>query len=99
MQLVVVYAPSAGSAGTVPYLDKAVHLIVFAAAAATAVRTRLPLAPVIGALLAHAVVSEVIQAYALPARSGDVLDALADMVGTLAGLFVAQRWWRRDSLA
>lgn len=40
-------------------------------------------------LVAHAVLSEVIQATLLPARSGDPLDALADIVGVGLGLVVA----------
>ncbi len=39
--------------------------------------------------VAHAVVSEVVQATLLPLRSGDPRDALADVVGVGLGVLVA----------
>ena len=85
VQLVVLYAPRAPSTGGVPGVDKVVHLLVFAAVAWTgrAAGVRLPL--LVGLLLAHAVVSEGLQHWLLPGRSGDWRDAVADATGVLVG--------------
>ena len=86
VQLVVLYAPRAPSTGGAPGVDKAVHLLVFAAVAVTgrAAGVRLPL--LVGLLLAHAVVSEAVQHWLLPGRSGDWRDAVADAAGVLVGV-------------
>jgi len=86
LHLVVLYLPRAPSTGGIPLLDKAVHLVIFALVGVTAVRAGLPRPAVLAVLLAHAVVSEVIQATLLPDRSGDPLDSLADGVGVLVAL-------------
>jgi VanZ family protein len=92
VQLVVLYAPRAPATGGAPGIDKLVHVLIFAAVGVTAVRAGLPLHPVLGLLLAHAVVSEVLQATLLPGRSGDGWDVLADLAGVLlAWLLVARR--------
>ncbi len=91
MQLSVLYAP-AGSGGDPPaYADKVVHLAVFAAVAWTGRRVGIPSRPLLLALVAHAVVSELLQRTLLPGRSGDLLDVVADIVGAVAGLVVAGR--------
>ncbi len=91
VHLVVLYAPSAGGGGQVPGLDKLVHALVFGAVAVTGRRAGLSVPPLAALLLAHAVLSEVLQAALLPGRSGDPLDALADGVGALLGLAVPLR--------
>ena len=62
LQLVVLYAPSSPSGGGVPHLDKAVHAAVFAAVAWAAPRAGVPVVATAVALVAHAVLSEVVQA-------------------------------------
>ncbi|NHC45271.1 VanZ family protein [Motilibacter aurantiacus] len=89
LQLVVVYTPSSGPGGGVPYLDKAVHAAIFGLVAWSGLRLRLPAAALLGVLGAHAVISEVLQGTLLPRRSGDVLDAVADVVGIALGALVA----------
>jgi hypothetical protein len=91
VHLAVLYWPRPpDTAGSVPGLDLVVHVAVFAAVALCAVRAGLRPAVVVGVLLAHAVVSELLQAYAVPERTGDWRDALADAAGTLVGVLAAR---------
>lgn len=91
VHLVALYLP--GRAGSVETgdLDKLVHVALFAAPAAVgellggAVRRRLPLL-----LVAHAVVSELIQAQFIAHRSGELLDVLADLLGVLLAIVVVR---------
>ncbi|GAA1988781.1 hypothetical protein GCM10009817_33060 [Terrabacter lapilli] len=97
-QLLVLYWPVVTVEGPVSWTDKVVHLLVFAVPtyavgrALGSVRT----AVVIFAL--HAPVSELVQHFALPGRSGDPWDAAVDLVGVAiaaAALVVrrpARRW-------
>lgn len=90
-QFVVLYAPRVPSAGGgVPGLDKAVHLVVFAAVALTGLLSALPERWLIPLLLAHAAVSEAIQHLMLPDRSGDAVDVLANAAGVLLGWALAR---------
>jgi hypothetical protein len=63
-------------------------------------RTGLPGRPLLAALVAHALVSEVAQGVLLPQRSGDPVDAVVNLFGTLLGWFGAirpvrsRRGWR-----
>lgn len=97
VQLAVLYAPSVPPVtGTqIPGVDKLVHAAVFAAVTAAALAAGLPFVPVVAVGLAHAVVSELLQHLALPARSGDPLDVLADAVGVVLGARLAQVLLRR----
>ena len=91
VQLLVLYAPHApAAAAAVPGADKVVHLAVFAAVTFTALRAGLSAALVVGFGVVHAVVSEVVQHTLLPGRSGDPLDAVADVLGVLAGVALAR---------
>jgi hypothetical protein len=83
VHLVVLYAPRAPAGPGLPWLDKAVHVTIFAAVGVTAVRAGLPSRPVLVLLLAHAGVSELVQAWWLPHRRGDPLDAAADAAGVV----------------
>jgi len=88
VQLLALYAPSAPAPPSGLPLDKVVHVGVFAAVAWTGIRAGLPVRWVVGVLLAQSVVSELVQHFWLPHRSGDWRDAAADAVGTL----VAAAW-------
>ena len=71
--------------------DKVVHAGLFLLLAATA-RWRFGAAGrVLGAVLAYAGLSELVQAVGLSERSGDVLDLLADGVGAAVGWLLAGR--------
>jgi hypothetical protein len=88
VQLVVLYAPRAPSTASTPGLDKLVHAAVFGAVAWAAVRCGLSRGVVSAVLIAHAVLSEVLQHMLLAHRGGDPLDALADTVGVGLGLLL-----------
>jgi hypothetical protein len=95
VHLVVLYAPRAPAAPGPVWLDKVVHVTIFAAVALTAARAGLRRGPVLLALAAHALVSELLQWQLLPDRSGDPWDAVADLAGVVAGWAGAGRlgWW------
>lgn len=85
-----------------PGLDKAVHLLLFAATVFTAGRVlaparRFPIGWVVVAALVHALVVELVQHAAIPGRSGDPLDVLFDVVGIALGLglWAGERMLRR----
>jgi hypothetical protein len=86
VNLVVLYYPRQVAQGGIPYVDKAVHVAVFAAVAYTGVRAGFPVRWLAGLLVLHAVTSELVQHFLLTARSGDVADAVADVVGIGLGL-------------
>jgi hypothetical protein len=96
VQLVVLYAPEGGGPPPVVDADKVVHLLVFLVPVALAVVAGLPRSVVAGVFTAQAVLSEVVQAALLPHRSGDVLDAVADLTGVALGLLVGSLVLRRS---
>lgn len=89
LHLVVLYAPEAGGAPGVPFLDKGVHALVFGVVAFTGLRAGFSRPLVVGALVAHAPVSEIVQATFLRARSGDPADVVADLVGVVLGVVMS----------
>ena len=94
LSLVVLFAPRGVGAPVFPGADKVVHLLLFAALAAT---TRWRFGPVwaaLGAVAGYAVLSEVVQARLLAERSGDAYDVLADLLGTAAGWLLGRRLGR-----
>jgi len=92
LNLVAVYSPSdAGGAALFPSADKLGHVLVFGLVAWTGRLVRLPAVPLSSVLVAHAVISEVVQAALLPRRAGDPGDVVADVVGVLLGLALAAR--------
>jgi hypothetical protein len=108
LQLVVLYSPRAPSTGGHWWVDKTVHVGIFAVVAWTGRLAGLRWRPLVLVLLAHAVVSEVVQATLLP-RDGDWRDSLADAVGVAVGALLpvpsgpARRmmapWQRTESTA
>ena len=89
VQLVVLYAPRAPGTGGLPW-DKLVHALVFGAVLWAGLRCGIRTGPLVAVLVAHAVISEVLQATALPHRSGDPLDVIADVTGVLLALVLAK---------
>jgi VanZ family protein len=88
VQLLALYWPNPPQGGGIPGLDKAVHASVFLAPALLGLLAglrRVVLAPL---LIAHAVLSELVQHFLLPARAGDPWDAVADIVGVALGLAI-----------
>ena len=82
----------AGSAVHLPGADKVVHALLFLLLAGTARLRFGAAATVLVAVLAYAVLSEIVQAELLTRRSGDLLDVVADGAGALLGWRVARRW-------
>lgn len=102
VNVAALYWPRGVSGGDVPGADKVVHLLLFAAVAATGVRAGVPVRWLAGLLAAHAVCSELAQHWLLPLRSGDPWDAVADLVGAAVGIGAAVALglgggsWRHD---
>ncbi len=88
VSLAVLFAPGDGVPSAPPGVDKAVHLLLFAALAVTG-RWAGARAGALAVLLAgYAVASEVVQGLTALERSGSVADALADLVGVALGLLL-----------
>ena len=99
LQLYGVYAPrEAGPHVGIPQVDKIAHFFLFASVAFLGLKIRLPARWLLGALVANAIVSELVQHYLLPQRDGDVFDALADLAGVAVGAWVAFRVLRGTRL-
>lgn len=89
LQLVVIYDPNPSGVPAFPGLDKIVHATIFALPTLVgllALSERAWLVPAL--MVAHAPLSEVVQATLLPERSGDPMDAAADLVGVAAGIVI-----------
>ncbi|GAB3274248.1 VanZ family protein [Parasphingorhabdus pacifica] len=82
----VLFTPASGVPSAPPGTDKAVHFALFAGLAITGCSAGIRPSPLIVGLACYAGVSEVIQAAAVDGRSGDVADALTDLLGAGAGL-------------
>ena len=91
------YWPRVDVEGPVTWSDKVVHVVLFAAPTFAGLTARLRPALVIGLLAVHAPVSELVQHFLLPNRSGDLGDAVADLGGVVLGvsIFVVGRARRR----
>ncbi|MBR7742934.1 VanZ family protein [Phycicoccus sp. BSK3Z-2] len=89
VQGVVLYAPEGPGVSPFPHADKVVHVAVFAVPAVLLLLVGVHVRAVVLGLAGHAVLSEVLQGTLLPARSGDPLDAVADLVGVALGVGVA----------
>jgi hypothetical protein len=79
--LLVLYWPRAAGPDGVPHLDKVVHALVFGAVLWAGRRAGVAAWLLAPALVAHAVLSEALQAWLLPGRSGDLADVAADLAG------------------
>lgn len=78
-----------------PYIDKVVHVVAFAVPAFLVRRISPAWWPVV-LLVLHAPVSELIQHHFIPYRSGDVGDAVADLIGVGLGVLAAGWLGRRS---
>lgn len=81
VQLCVLYWPVVTIEGPVSWTDKVVHLLVFAVPTYAVARAFGAVRTVVIAFALHAPVSELVQHFLLPGRSGDVWDAVVDLVG------------------
>lgn len=92
VHLAALYLPGA-AAGAVPMppgTDKVTHMAVFGAVAWSGLWAGLPAVPLLGVLVVHAPLSELVQASLVTGRSGDGWDVVADVVGVLVGALAAR---------
>ncbi len=100
LHLYGVYSPEqAGPQVTFPEADKLAHLFLFGSVAFLGLRVGVPPRWLLGALVANAVVSELIQHFLLPDRSGDPLDSVADLIGVALGAWLGFRLLRSKKVA
>ncbi|MEO6412486.1 MAG: VanZ family protein [Pedococcus sp.] len=84
--LAALYWPRVDVQGPVTWTDKVVHVLLFLAPTVAGLLADLRPAYVVGLLALHAPVSELVQHYLLPNRSGDPWDAVADLSGVVLGV-------------
>jgi hypothetical protein len=96
LELIALYVPRAPAGPQITGLDKVVHVCIFAAPALAALMAGVSAPWALGVLALHAPVSELIQHFALPHRSGDPLDAMADLGGVALGALAYMVWNRRQ---
>jgi VanZ family protein len=90
------YSPrQAGPQMNIPNIDKVAHLVLFGSVAYLGLRVGVRARLLLGLLVANAVVSELVQHFLLPNRSGDPFDSLADLVGVAVGAWLGFRAIRR----
>lgn len=89
VQLVVLYSPDSGGTPPFPHADKVVHVAVFALVGGAGLLAGIRPRPLLVALLAHAVLSELVQAVVLAGRTGSGWDVAADALGAVAGVLPA----------
>jgi len=87
-QLLVLYWPVVTLEGPVSWTDKVVHLLVFAVPTYAVGRALGSGRTAVVVFAIHAPVSELVQHFLLPGRSGDVWDAVLDLVGVAVGATV-----------
>lgn len=98
VHLCCLYWPRIDVQGPVTWTDKVVHVLLFGVPTAVGLLAGLRPAWVVGLIALHAPVSELVQHYLLPHRSGDVWDAVADLSGVVLGVTLvvvgrARRRW------
>jgi hypothetical protein len=96
VQLAVLYSPVAPAGPQIAGLDKLVHIGVFAVPVLAALMAGMSAPWVLGILAVHAPVSELVQHFALPHRSGDPFDVMADFAGIALGALAYLVWNRRQ---
>ena len=98
VSLAVLFAPADDVPSSPPGVDKLVHLMLFAALAASGRWAGVRAGVLAGSLVVYAAVSEVVQGLSALERSASVADWVADVVGVLAGL-LAWAWAGRRTRA
>ena len=95
VQLLAVYWPKVDVQGPVTWTDKVVHVLLFLAPTVAGLLAGLRPGWVVGLVALHAPVSELVQHFLLPNRSGDVWDAVADLSGVVIGVTLVMVWRAR----
>lgn len=86
VHLAILYAPDTGAAPPFPGIDKVVHVATFASVALAGLRAGLAARWWLPVVAMHAGVSELVQHWLLPHRSGDPFDVVADLAGLGLGV-------------
>lgn len=86
VSLVILFTPASGVPTAPPGTDELVHFLLFAVLAITGRLARVPAGPLLVGLVCYAGVSEILQAVLPLGRSGDVGDAVVDVLGLVVGL-------------
>jgi VanZ family protein len=73
-------------------LDKIAHTLLFATATATVIWAGARARPTVALMSLYAGISEVAQGALYTQRSGDIGDALADLIGVAIGAWLGLRW-------
>jgi len=97
LQLIALYSPQVPAGPQITGLDKVVHILIFAAPALAALMAGISGPWALGILAMNGPISELVQHFALAHRSGDPLDAMADLVGVGLGSLAYLVWSRRQS--
>ena len=84
--LVALYWPRVDIVGPVTWSDKVGHVLLFLAPTVAGLLAGVRPAYLVALLALHAPVSELLQHYLLPHRSGDAWDAVADLGGVVLGV-------------
>ena len=84
--MLALYWPRIDVQGPVTWSDKVVHALLFLLPVAVGLLAGLRPLYVVGAMALHAPVSELVQHFLLPNRSGDVWDTVADLCGVVLGV-------------
>ena len=84
-QLVVLYWPVVTVEGPVSWTDKVVHVLAFAVPTYAVGRALRSVRAAVLVFAIHAPVSELVQHFLLPGRSGDWWDVVFDLVGVAVG--------------
>jgi VanZ family protein len=93
-QVLALYWPRIDVQGPVTWSDKVMHVLLFMAPVVAGLLAGLRPLYVVGAIALHAPVSELVQHYLLPNRSGDVGDVVADLCGVVLGVTFVVVWRR-----
>jgi hypothetical protein len=96
LSLWMLFSPASTVPAGPPYSDKAVHILLFAALAATGRHAGMHAGVLAGVLVGYAIGSEVLQSVLPINRTGDVVDAAVDVLGVVVGLLV-WRWQQARS--
>lgn len=84
--LAALYWPRVDLQGPVTWTDKVAHVMLFLVPTVAGLLAGVRPAYLVGLLALHAPVSELLQHYLLPHRSGDAWDAVADLGGVVLGV-------------
>ena len=92
-QVYLLYLSTGSGEPYFPYDDKVAHLLIFGVPAGLAALLGRPWA--VGLVVAHALLSEPLQAWLTASRVADPWDLVADLVGIVLGVVVAAVLLRR----